>query len=232
MLTSEPTPAPPPRMLPVGALLPALPASVPRRAYPRWIVALGRWLMRTLGWRFVGGFADAPRQVLIGAPHTSNWDGIVGLAAAAVCGVGVRVFAKRQLFIGPIGWLLRQFGGVPVDRDRPGGLVATAVESLSGPEPSIVAITPEGTRRAVPRWKSGFHRIAVEAGVPVSVVAIDWSRKQIGVVGTLMPSGDLDDDLSAIGALLDGVEGKHPARATLPSPSESVPARRSPHASR
>ncbi|MGB3542640.1 1-acyl-sn-glycerol-3-phosphate acyltransferase [Rubrivirga sp.] len=170
-----------------------------------------------MGWRFVGGFADRPHQVLVAAPHTSNWDGIVGLAAAAVCGISVRVFAKRQLFVGPLGWLLRVFGGVPVDRDQPGGLVGRGVDALTADEPALVAVTPEGTRSAVERWKTGFHRMAVEAGVPISVVALDWGRRQIGCVGTLQPSGDLEADLEAIGALLDGVEGKHPARATLPA---------------
>ncbi|MEM0964124.1 MAG: 1-acyl-sn-glycerol-3-phosphate acyltransferase [Bacteroidota bacterium] len=189
---------------------------MPRKAYPRWTVALGRWVLRVLGWRFVGGFADMPRQVLVGAPHTSNWDGIVGFAAAAVAGVGFNVLAKRQLFVGPLGWLLRIFGGVPVDRSESGGLVGRAVEVLTTDRPAIITITPEGTRGAVDRWKTGFHRIAVAAEVPIAVAALDWGRKQIGVVGTLVPSGDLDADLAAIGALLEGVEGKHPDRGTLP----------------
>ena len=212
------------RVLPAGAVLPALPASVPRRAYPGWLRALGRWTMRRMGWRYVGGFADAPRQVLVAAPHTSNWDGIIGLAAAAACGVGFSVFAKRQLFRGPVGWLLRLFGGVPVDRDQPGGLVGGAVERLRGGEARIVAVTPEGTRAAVDRWKSGWHRMAVEAGVPVAVAALDWGRKQVGIVGTIAPSGNYAADLGAVGALLAGVEGKHPERGTRPpSSSEHLP---------
>ena len=207
----------PPRLLPVGATLPALPPSVPRGAYPRWVRALGRWTLAALGWRLVGGFADAPRQVLVGAPHTSNWDGIVGLAAAAACGVGVQVLAKRQLFVGPVAWGLRLFGGIPVDRDAPGGLVGGAVERLRQ-GPGIVALTPEGTRAAVPRWKTGFHRIAVEAEVPIAVAALDWGRRQIGIVGTVAPSGDLDADLAAIGGLLAGVAGRHPEQGTLPPP--------------
>ena len=212
-----------PRLLPPAAALPALPPSVPRRAYPGWLRALGRWTMRALGWRYVGGFADAPRQVLVGAPHTSNWDGVVGFAAAAACGVGFNVFAKRQLFVGPVAWLLRLFGGVPVDRTRPGGLVDGAVERLRGDGPVIVAVTPEGTRGRVERWKTGFHRIAVEAGVPIAVAAIDWGRREVGIVGTVAPSGSLDADLGAIGRLLDGVEGRHPERATLPA-ATPVPA--------
>jgi 1-acyl-sn-glycerol-3-phosphate acyltransferase len=217
MLASAPSNAAAvPRLLPADAMLPALPPSAPRQGHPRWLRALGRGILRALGWRFVGGFADRPRQVLIGAPHTSNWDGIVGLAAAAACDVGVHVFAKRQLFWGPVGWGMRAFGGVPVERSAPGGLVGRAVAALTAGGPEFVAITPEGTRSAVERWKTGFHRMAVEAGVPIAVVALDWGRKEIGVKGTLVPSGDLDADLGAIGALLAGVEGRRPARATLP----------------
>ncbi|WP_198948728.1 1-acyl-sn-glycerol-3-phosphate acyltransferase [Rubrivirga sp. SAORIC476] len=205
------------RVLPVDVLLPALPPSVPRQGHPAWLRALGRGVMRVLGWRFVGGFADVPRQVIIGAPHTSNLDGLVGLAAAAACDIGVQVFAKRQLFWGPLGVTLRAFGGVPVDRDAPVGLVEHAAAALRPGRAGIVAITPEGTRSAVPRWKTGFHRIALAADVPIAIVAIDWGRKEIGVTGTLVPTGDLDADLAAIGHLLDGVQGRHPDRATLPA---------------
>lgn len=208
-----------PRLIPAGAPLPDLPPSVPRRVYPGWARVLGRWLLRAQGWRFVGGFPDCTRFVMIGAPHTSNWDAAVGFAAAAHIGIGFHVFAKRQAFVGPVGWVLRHFGGVPVDRSAPGGLVGDAVERLERGAPLAVAITPEGTRSAVARWKTGFHRIAVAAGVPIVVVALDWGRREIGVAGTLDPSGDLDADLGAIGALLDGVVGRHPERQTLPPPT-------------
>lgn len=227
--SKSPSPRPPrpsmtertPSLLPPAVLLPALPPSVPNRAYPAWARVAGRGLLRALGWRWIGGFPDRSRLVMIGAPHTSNWDGIVGLAAAAACGVEVHVFAKRQAFVGPVGRLLRLFGGVPVDRAAPGGLVGKAVERLAQGTPMIVAITPEGTRGRVERWKTGFYRIASEADVPIAVVALDWGRRQIGVVGTIEPSGDLDADLGAIGALLDGVVGKHPERQTLPPPRRS-----------
>ena len=121
---------------------------------------------------------------------------------------------------------LRGLGGVPVERSVPGGLVGRAVAALTAGGPEFVAITPEGTRGAVERWKTGFHRIATEAGVPISVIAIDWRRKEIGVKGTLVPSGDLDADLGVIGALLAGVEGRHPDRATLPPAGPAAPAGR------
>lgn len=174
----------------------------------RWI---GKIILRVLGWSWIGGFPNLDRMVLIGAPHTSNWDGIIGLAAAAVCGIDVRVMAKAELFRFPFGGVLRWLGIVPVQRDAPGGLVDQAIARLSGPEPFALGITPEGTRALVDRWKTGFHRIAVAADVPIVVVGLDWGRKRIGINGTLQPSGDLAADLDAIAQILDGVEGKHPA---------------------
>ncbi|WP_412070255.1 1-acyl-sn-glycerol-3-phosphate acyltransferase [Rubrivirga sp. IMCC43871] len=217
-------PAPTAQPLPTAALLPDLPPAVPRRGHPRWLRALGRWVFTAMGWRYAGGFADVPRMVLVGAPHTSNWDGLVGLAAAAWCDLSFAVFAKRQLFWGPLGWALRAFGGVPVDRSAPGGLVEQGASRLRGAGPAIVALTPEGTRSAAPRWKSGFHRIAVEAGVPIAVVGLDWGRREIRICGTLVPSGDLDADLGAIEDLLAGVEGRHPDRATAPTAGRAVTA--------
>jgi 1-acyl-sn-glycerol-3-phosphate acyltransferase len=151
-------------------------------------------------------------MVLIGAPHTSNWDGVIGLAAAAACAIDVRVLAKAELFRFPFGGFMRWLGIVPVQRDAPGGLVEQAIARLSGPEPSALGITPEGTRKRVERWKTGFHRIAVAANVPIVVVGIDWGRKRIGVNGAFLPSGDLQADLDTIATILDGVVGKHPGR--------------------
>ncbi|HIG76092.1 MAG TPA: acyltransferase [Bacteroidetes bacterium] len=209
--------------LPPAASLPALPPSVPSKRYP--IAApLGRLILWLLGWKWVGGFADVPRQVIIGWPHTSNWDGIVGLSAAAVCGLDARIFAKRQLFRPPIGWMLRAFGGTPIDRTKGGGVVERAVERFeqaeAAGEPFVLGIAPEGTRGRREAWKTGFHRIAVRANVPIAIVALDFGRKQIGVVGTLVPSGDLEADLGAIRQQLAGVRGKHPENETPPRAPE------------
>jgi len=180
------------------------------------VSALGRGILRLFGWRYAGGFSDAPAQILIGAPHTSNWDAVLALSAAAGCGIGVDVFAKRQLFWGPLGWILRGLGGVPIDREQPGGLVGAAVAQLTSPHGAVVAVAPEGTRGPVDKWKTGFHRMAVAAGAPIAVLGIDWGRKEIALKGTFLASGDFETDLGVIGGLLAGVEAKHPERAFLP----------------
>lgn len=194
--------------------LPALGPSLPRRgnAFTR---ALGRGVLRLLGWDVEGTLPDTPRFVLIGAPHTSNWDGIVGLATALAIGLGVHVFAKQELFRFPTGPLLRALGGVPIDRSAGSSVVERAVQTFSERERFVLAISPEGTRRKVDTWKTGFYRIALGAGVPVAAVAFDWDRKRIHGLGTVVPTGDLDADVAALRALYVGINGKHPALQTL-----------------
>lgn len=210
-----------PVVLPVAVLLPALPPGIPQRPYPAVVRAMGRLVLRAGGWSWTGGFPDVSQVLFIGWPHTSNLDGLVGLAAVAVAGIRPTFAAKPGLFWPPLSNILRGFGVVPLDRAAPGGFVGQSVAAFRTGRPLVVALTPEGTRQRRPRWKNGFHRIAVEAGVPVAVVGFDWGRRRIGIVGTLALSGRLDADLAAIAALLDGVEGRHPERATPAVPDRA-----------
>lgn len=204
--------APAPRQLPAVATLPALPAELPQQPYP----APARWLARTVlrlyGLRFVGGFAATPRLVFIGAPHTSNHDGIAALAAVVALGLRITLIGKRQLFWWPLSILLRALGVVPVARDVPEGTVGQAVATFAAGRPRIFALAPEGTRSRTARWRTGWHRIATGAGVPVAVIALDWGRRTLGVAGTVETSGDYAADLAAVADLLDGVVGRHPER--------------------
>ncbi len=201
-----------------AVLLPALPPCLPQRPYPAAVRLLGRLVMVTLGVRFAGGFAAAPRAVLIGWPHTSNLDGIVALAAVAVTGIRPTILAKHSLFRWGAGPVLRAFGGRPVRRGVPGGVVGQSVEALDAAERMWIAVSPEGTRGRSEGWKTGWHRTAVGAGVPVSVLAFDWGRRRserrlVGL-GAIVPTGDLAADTAAVEALLAGVVGRHPHLAT------------------
>lgn len=211
-----------PVVLPPSALLPDLPPSLPQRPYPLWMRALGRLILRTVGMRLDGGFSDTPRAVLVGWPHTSNLDGIVALAGVAVIGLRPAIAVKDSLFGPGTGAALRAFGGVPVSRDAPGGVVGEIVAAFGEAEraaaPRVFAISPEGTRSGGSGWKSGWHRAAVQAGVPVAVLGFDWARRRrdrrLVVLGTVVPCGDLDADTQAVEALLAGIVGRHPERAT------------------
>jgi 1-acyl-sn-glycerol-3-phosphate acyltransferase len=187
-----------------------LPPSAPRvrpNAFSRW---LGRTVLRLGGWRMVGTFPDIPRLVLIGAPHSSNWDGIWGFAAKMALGLDVKILGKRELFRIPLlGRLLRGFGVIPINRGAAQGVV-TQITTLMGRNAQFwVGLAPEGTRRAVTRWKPGFWRIAKAAGVPILPVYFHYPDRVIGVGPPFLPGEDLEADLAALRAWYRPWQGKH-----------------------
>jgi 1-acyl-sn-glycerol-3-phosphate acyltransferase len=154
-------------------------------------------VLRALGWRFEGRVPDVGRCVAIVAPHTSNWDFVVGLAGLFALGLDVRWLGKHTIFKRPFRRLLRWTGGIPVDRAAAGGVVATAARLLTH-ERMFLAIAPEGTRRRVDRWKTGFYRIAESAGVPIVPIVFDWSVRTVRFAGLFHPTGDLEADLAVL----------------------------------
>ena len=169
--------------------VPELPPNAPRNgtAFTRW---LGRTVLWLGGWTIAGNFADRPRMVLIAAPHSSGWDAVWGLAAKLAMGVDIAFMAKAELFRGPLGWLLRRFGGQPVDRARAHGAVEQAASSIRHAERMWFVLAPEGTRKRVEHWKTGFWKIARRADVPVYCAWFHYPEKTIG----LGPLVELSDD--------------------------------------
>jgi 1-acyl-sn-glycerol-3-phosphate acyltransferase len=186
--------------------VPALPDCLPSRgnafssAVSRALLSLGRW-------RIEGDFPPRPKMVCIVAPHTSNWDFIVGILAVFAIGIRVRFLGKHTLFRGPLGWLLRWFGGMPVNREAPQGLVPQVVEAIEKADRIFLAITPAGTRSSTRPWKSGFYHIAVAARVPIFPVIFDGPARAIRFLPAFEPSGDYDADLPKLLALYAGVRG-------------------------
>jgi len=190
-------------------------ARVPRRGH-RWMATLGRVVLRRIGWKVVGDLPDVPRAVIIAAPHTSNYDGLVGISAIQGLRLDIRFLAKHSLFRGPAGFLLRALGGVPVDRGRSGGLVEETKRVLTGGQPFWLGITPEGTRTGADHWKTGFHRIAVDLELPIVVATFCYRRKEVRILKAFWPGGDQQADLEAIYAMLDDVEPAHRERLSAP----------------
>lgn len=188
-------------MNPEPAVIPPLPPAPPRRHGPlaRWI---GRSVLRLGGWKVTGHFPDLPKLVIIAAPHSSAWDAVWGLAVKLALGVDAKFMAKAELFRGPmgwlLGWLLRGIGGVPTDRSAPGGIVGEMERNFADNERFWLAIAPEGTRREVSRWKTGFWRIAHAAGVPVLCVYFHYPEKTIGIGDLVTLSDDPAADLARI----------------------------------
>ena len=137
-------------------------------------------------------------MVLIVAPHTSNWDFPTGLWAKLALRLKVSFLGKHTLFWWPLGVFMRSIGGIPIDRARAQGVTDDAVRALREGERVLLVIAPEGTRSKTERWKSGFYRIAVGAGVPILLVAFDYGRKVVRLGPLFHPTGDYERDLTEI----------------------------------
>jgi 1-acyl-sn-glycerol-3-phosphate acyltransferase len=174
--------------------------------------AIARFLLRLGGWTIVGGLPKPAKAVIVAAPHTSNWDGIWALIYTVAVRLDVRWFAKASLFWYPLGPLLRALGGIPLDRSRAGSAVDQAVTMFRDLHSFYFGLAPEGTRSRTAYWKSGFYRIATDAGVPIVLGFLDYGSKRLGLGPTLYTSGDADADLVIIREFYEGIEGRWPEK--------------------
>ena len=157
---------------------------------------------------------------MIAAPHTSNWDLPFMLAVSYVLGVKPAWLGKRELFRGPLGWLLRRLGGVSVDRDRRTNLVEQAIAHFAAVDQIYLVIPPSGTRSRATQWKSGFYHIARGAGVPIICTFLDYRRKVGGIGPIIHASGDVGADMDIVRAFYTPAMAKHPHLATHPRLAE------------
>ncbi|RYD15960.1 MAG: acyltransferase [Lysobacteraceae bacterium] len=187
--------------LPLGATIPQF-AQDPRRR-------LCGWILERCGWRMQGALPDVPRAVLIAAPHSSWWDGVWGLLFKVALGADIAFMGKRELFRGPLGWLLRALGGFPIERAAAHGIVQQVAVAFAQRPRFWIGIAPEGTRKPVTRWRSGFWHIARAARVPIVPVAFDYPSRSIVVGPIFVPGPDLDADLAALRAFYAPFRGRH-----------------------
>lgn len=188
------------------------PTALPARM-PHYRDHMGRKLCRGLlrlgGWRLEGEFPDRARVVLIAAPHSSWWDGIWGLLMKVGIGIEVHFMIKDELFRGLMGSLLRKLGGIAINRRAARGVVEQMTDLFQSSPSLWLAITPEGTRKPVARWKSGFWHIAHQAGVPIFPVAFHYPAKRI-VLGSLFEtSDDMQADIARLRAFYAPYQGKY-----------------------
>ena len=204
-------------MLAMASLvIPPVGDKVPQRG---WLIGrvLGRLILWVSRWSFEGEIPNLGKGVMIVAPHTSNWDFMVGVGAMLALDLKLRFLGKHTLFKGVLAPLMRGLGGIPVDRNSPGaGVVEEMAERFQAEDRLILALSPEGTRSAVDRWKTGFHRIARNAGVPILAVALDYGTRQIRFGPTVEPTDDLDGDLAVFRKFFARMHGK---RGNLWSPN-------------
>jgi 1-acyl-sn-glycerol-3-phosphate acyltransferase len=157
-----------------------------------------RWFLRLAGWQVEGAKPHLRRFVLVGAPHTSNWDFVFFLAFAAVLDLKVSWLGKHALFRPPLGWLMRRLGGIPVVRHRCENTVSRMRHVFQDRESLVLALSAEGTRKYTPRWKSGFYHIARAARVPIVLGYLDYTRRRGGFGPTILPTGDIRNDMDEI----------------------------------
>lgn len=200
------------RMEPLS--LPEIGPAVPRRGN-RLSRGMAYLLLRLLGWRVEGSIPDLPRFVIIGAPHSSNWDFVIAMPAVLALGLRVTILGKHTLFDTPLAPLMRWCGVIPVDRSHPSGVVGACVQALKGADRLVLGLAPEGTRRPGAPWRSGFWHIAHQAGVPIVPVALDYGRRRFRIGAPLMPRGDLRADLDILAAFYEGTRG---AKRTMHGP--------------
>ncbi|OAM35141.1 glycerol acyltransferase [Eikenella sp. NML96-A-049] len=174
-------------------------------------------LLRLLGWRVAGSVPDVAKCVVVAVPHTSNFDGLYVLPAMLALDLKMSIFGKKSLFAVPgLAAFLCWAGVMPLDRERAGGVVDEAVAAFHRSEQLFLGISPEGTRHAAPKWKSGYWRIARGASVPVLPVAIDYGRREVRFLPLFTPTADMAADHAALAALFRDIEPKHKHRLSLP----------------
>jgi len=175
---------------------------------------LARLIFRLSGWTMVGEVP--PSGIFVGGPHTSNWDYVVTLLVMWHGGVQPRILVKQEFFHGPLGWLLRLTGSIPVDRKNAFGVVDELAAIAKNGKPFVLVLAAEGTRAKGKYWKSGFYRLAQQTGLPILMGFVDGPSKTAGIGPTLIPSGDIGADMDKVRAFYADKRGFHPEKITQP----------------
>jgi 1-acyl-sn-glycerol-3-phosphate acyltransferase len=165
------------------------------------------------GWKILGKFPgeDVPKYINIVAPHTSAWDYPIGVATRKITGIDSKYLAKKELFkFPPLAWFMRSMGGYPVDRGTKNSMTDAIVDLFNSKERFSITITPEGTRKKVDKWKTGFYIVAQKANVPIVMVAFDFGNKQVIVKEPQYVTGDMEGDIEKMKEFYRGIKGKIP----------------------
>ncbi len=179
----------------------------------KWI---GKTILSLFGWKIVGEFPTQMKKcVLIQAPHTSNWDFIMGHLYNFVVNMRPTVIVKKELFIFPLSLLLKAFGGLPVDRKSSKGFVEQMIDYYSQRNFFRLVFTPEGTRKKNGNWKTGFLRVAYGAKQSIVMTFIDYEKKELGTLGVYQPTFNIDVDMKNIKQKYKDVKGKYPEKFSI-----------------
>jgi 1-acyl-sn-glycerol-3-phosphate acyltransferase len=173
---------------------------------------LAIFLGKVVGWEFLLNVPTVPKYIIVGAPHTSNWDFPLAMLYKFATAQQMSWIGKAEIFRGPVGWFMRKLGGIPVDRSRRTNFVDQIIEIIHSRDQICIGISPEGTRKAANYWRSGFYYMAWGARIPIALAVIDYRRKILGITKILIPTGDLEADFQIIKELYEDVRGKFPEK--------------------
>jgi len=171
---------------------------------------LSQLIYRIIGWKAIYTVVEPLKSVICVAPHTSNWDFVIGKFYYWSLNRKSNFLMKKSWFFFPLGLMLRKMGGVAVDRSRNTSVTDQIAEEFNKHEKFHIAITPEGTRKLVKKWKMGFYHIALKANVPIQLGYIDYAKKEMGITEILYPTGDEKADMIKIHAFYQEVTARHP----------------------
>ena len=191
-----------------------MPTSPPGNAVPKRnskiLPFIGNSVLRMFNWKTEGEIPNLPKFVVVGAPHTSNWDFVYAMAYIFSTDLKAYWMGKHTLFKQPYGGFMRKLGGISIDRRAPRGTVEQMVDIFNAHDKLVLLIPPEGTRKKVEAWKTGFYHIAHGANVPIVLAYLDYKRKVVGIGSTLTPSGDVAADMERIQTFYRDIPGKYP----------------------
>ncbi len=175
-----------------------------------------KWLLyKKLGWTKNVTEQHPKKYIICLAPHTSNWDFLIGQLYMRAEGFHANFLMKKEWFFWPVGVIARKIGGIPVYRDKKTHMTSQLAEIARNRNEFTLTITPEGTRSANPDWKKGFYYIALEADIPILLYAIDYESKNIECTRTFFPTGDIEADMTEIKQYYKNFKGKHPEKFSI-----------------
>jgi 1-acyl-sn-glycerol-3-phosphate acyltransferase len=178
------------------------------------LARMSMWILKIFGWKIQTNFPDVDKYIIIAAPHTSNWDFVIGILAIKAIKLDIRWIGKHTIFRWPFGGFFRALGGTPVDRNQSLNFIQLVIDRFEQSEKLIIAMAPEGTRSKTDHWKTGFYHIARGAGVPITLGYLDFKNKQVGVDGAFYASDDIENDFKQLRHFYKDKTGKNPEQTS------------------
>lgn len=180
-----------------------------------WRIFCGVLLNERMGWTMNVTEPHPDKFIICLAPHTSNWDFILGQIYSGAIGMKINFMMKKEWFFWPLGPIFKRLGGIPVYRDKKTSMTDVMAQAAKEAKTFRLCITPEGTRSRTADWKKGFYFIALKAGIPILLYGVDYQKKVIQCTKTIIPSGDVEADMRTIKLYFKGFKGKKPENFTI-----------------